>query len=139
MAAAAAVRFLGRCKKKFLNDEKFTRVTALPAPVATRPTVTPDQIIPARFREYPRSEGYGQHLFPTCAKRAASSSTTAYDKADGRENFGHRLLARRAAYAFQRTLGLPRADRAGLANLLQQLHEERDRSGAAACLSLFFA
>jgi len=42
--------------------EKFTRFTAVAAPYDAV-NVDTDQIIPARFLKYPRSQGYGQFLF----------------------------------------------------------------------------
>ena len=42
--------------------EKFTRFTAVAAPYDPV-NVDTDQIIPARFLKYPRSQGYGQFLF----------------------------------------------------------------------------
>src|SRR5438477_4779970 len=83
--------------------EKFTRVTAIAAPYDAADVDT-DQIIPARFLKYPRSEGYGQHLFRDVREKGGFVlDRPPYDKARifvAAENFGIGSSREGAAYAF---------------------------------------
>lgn len=83
--------------------EKFTRFTAVAAPYEPVNADT-DQIIPARFLKYPRSQGYGQFLFHDVRDEPGFIlKQPPFDKARilvANANFGCGSSREGAAYAF---------------------------------------